>query len=167
MVESLAFTYTSRDEIVRIFGASGVNFRGDDLRNSRGETDMMNEIIGEATEMINFYCGMNYAEVDLNDSYLVRRWATWIACHLLSQRRGNPAMFVDKYEETLRLLEEVYKFNRIIPRLPTREDLTPAMSNLHIDDRFRTHKIRVHPTISTGGTYGKQDLSPRFPFEWL
>lgn len=167
MVESLAFTYTSREEIVRIFGNNGVNLRGDDLRNASGEAAMMGEIIGESTEMINFYCGMNYDEIDLSDSYLVRRWATWIACHLLSQRRGNPAMFVDKYEETLRLLEEVYKFNRIIPRLPTREDLTPAMSNLHIDDRFRTHKIRVHPTISTGGTYGKQDLSPRFPFEWL
>ena len=76
-------------------------------------------------------------------------------------------MFEDRMQEVIVLLEEITRHDRIIPRLPTRADLTPAMSNLHIDDRFRTHKIRVHPTISTGGTSGKQDLSPRFPFEWL
>ena len=86
---------------------------------------------------------------------------------LQCEDRRKAALFIEKYDETIKLLEEVYKFNRIIPRIPTREDLTPAMSNMHVDDRFRVHKLRVHPTISTGGTYGKQDLSPRFPFEWL
>jgi len=165
-VETLAYRYTSRAEMQRVLGASGIDLRSDDLGGSE-DSSMIDEVTGEATEMINFYAGLNYDEKDLETSFIVRRWATWIACYLLSQRRGNPALFSDKYEETIALLEEVYKFNRIIPRLPTREDLTPAMSNLHIDDRFRTHKIRVHPTISTGGTYGKQDLSPRFPFEWL
>lgn len=166
MVESLTYEYTTRAEMDRIFSASGVSLRIDDLSDPDDVT-IFTEIIGEATEMVNYYCSLNYEEIDLNDSFMVRRWATWIACYLLSQRRGNPAVFSDKYEEVLAMMEEVSNFTRIIPRLPTREDLTPAMSNLHIDDRFRTHKIRVHPTISTGGTYGKQDLSPRFPFEWL
>ena len=164
MVETLAYTYTSEDEIVRILSTSGVNLRVDDLDDT---TVLMTEIVNEATDMINYYCGLNYAEFDLNNSVLVRRWASWIGCYLLSQRRGNPAMFEDRMAEVIALLEEITRHDRIIPRLPTREDLTPAMSNLHIDDRFRTHKIRVHPTISTGGTYGQQDLSPRFPFEWL
>ena len=165
MVATLSYTYTTRAEMERIFGESGVSLRADDLGSD--QATMLDEIIGEATEMVNYHCGLTYEEVDLNDSYLARRWATWIACYLLSQRRGNPSVFADKYEEVLTMLAEVADFTRIIPRLATREDLTPAMANLHIDDRFRTHKIRVHPTISTGGTYGKQDLSPRFPFEWL
>ena len=156
-VETLAYRYTSRAEMQRVLGASGIDLRSDDLGGSEDST-MIDEVTGEATEMINFYAGLNYDEKDLETSFIVRRWATWIACYLLSQRRGNPSLFSDKYEETIALLEEVYKFNRIIPRLPTREDLTPAMSNVHIDDRFRTHKIRVHPTISTGGTYGKHCL---------
>ena len=164
-VETLTYVYTSRAEIERIFSEGGVSLRVDDL--GVDEALMLDEVIGEATDMINFYCSMNYDEIELESSYLVHRWATWMACYLLSQRRGNPSLFADKYEETIALLEEVYKHIRIIPRLATRENLTPAMSNIHIDDRFRTHKIRVHPTISTGGTYGKQDLSPRFPFEWL
>ena len=164
MVEVLAYTYTSEDEIVRILSSSGVNLRVDDLDDT---TTLMTEIVSEATDMINYYCGLNYDESDLNNSVLVRRWASWIGCYLLSQRRGNPAMFEDRMQEVIVLLEEITRHDRIIPRLPTREDLTPAMSNLHIDDRFRTHKIRVHPTISTGGTHARQDLSPRFPFEWL
>ena len=66
MVESLAFTYTSRSEIIRIFGTSGVNLRGDDLGQGGSEAAMMEEIIGESTELINFYCGMNYSEEDLS-----------------------------------------------------------------------------------------------------
>ena len=165
MVETLSYTYTTRAEMERIFGESGVSLRSDDLGSD--QTAMLDEIIGEATEMVNYHCSLIYEEEDLNTSFLSRRWATWIACYLLSQRRGNPSVFSEKYEEVITMLSEVADFTRIIPRLATREDFTPAMSNLHIHHRFRTHKIRVHPTISTGGTYGKQDLSPRFPFEWL
>tara|TARA_R110002020_G_scaffold62712_4_gene167501 strand:+ start:101 stop:634 length:534 start_codon:yes stop_codon:yes gene_type:complete len=160
----LSYAYTSEAEIKRILSSSGFDLRLDDLSN---DLDTVTDLINEATDLVNFYCGLHYDESDLEGSTLVRRWTTWIACYLLSQRRGNPAIFADRMGEVLALLEEVARHDRILPRLPTREDLTPAMSNVHIDDKFRTHKIRVHPTISTGGTYGKQDLSPRFPFEWL
>jgi len=161
---SLSYAYTSEAEIKRVISTSGFDLRVDDLADT---LDAITDIVEEATDMVNFYCGLHYNESDLETSPLVRRWTTWVACYLLSQRRGNPAIFADRMGEVLALLEEVSRHDRIIPRLPTREDLTPAMSNVHIDDKFRTHKIRVHPTISTGGTYGKQDLSPRFPFEWL
>ena len=160
----LAYVYTSEAEIKRILSNSGFDLRLDDLSN---DLDTVTDLINEASDLVNFYCGLHYDESDLETSTLVRRWATWIACYLLSQRRGNPAIFSDRMGEVLALLEEVSRHDRVIPRLPTRENLTPAMSNVHIDDKFRTHKIRVHPTISTGGTYGQQDLSPRFPFEWL
>ena len=161
---TLYSAYTSEAEIKRILSTPGFDLRVDDLANT---LEVITDVVEEATDLVNFYCALNYNESDLETSPLVRRWATWIACYLLSQSRGNPALFVDRMGEVLALLEEVSKHDRIIPRLPTREDLTPAMSNVHIDDKFRTHKIRVHHTISTGGTYGKQDLSPRFPFEWL
>ena len=163
-VSSLSYAYTSEAEIKRVLSTSGFDLRTDDLANT---LEAVTDIVEEATDLVNFYCGLNYAESDLETSPLVRRWSTVIACYLLSQRRGNAAIFSDRMGEVLALLEEVSKHDRIIPRIPTRENLTPAMSNVHIDDKFRTHKIRVHPTISTGGTYGQQDLSPRFPFEWL
>ena len=165
MVESLAYTYTSELEMQRLFSVEGITYRIDDVEDP---TLTIEDIIGESTEIINFYVNTFYEELDLSNSYLVRRWATWIACYLLSQRRGNSSQFESKYTEILEFLDAISQGNRIIPRLASREDFTPAMSNLHVDDRFKVHKLRVHPTISTGGSSGKtQDLSPRFPFEWL
>lgn len=167
MVETLSYTYTSRSEMNELLSSVGVDFRLDDLSDPSSEDAVVLNIVSEATDMVNFYCGRIYDEVDLNDSMLARRWATWIGVYLLSQRRGNPSLFEDRYQEVLAMMEKVTEGTFIIPRLPTKADFTPAMSNLHVDDRFRVHKLRVHPTISTGGTSSRQDLSPRFPFEWL
>lgn len=165
MVEVLAYTYTSEAEMQRLFSNKGVDLRVDDLEDP---TNTFTDIISEATDTINFYAELYYDPEDLNNSILIRRWATWIGVYLLSQRRGNSAQYEARYIEIINILEQISSGDRIIPRLATREDFTPAMSNVHVDDRFRVHKLRVHPTISTGGASGKaQDLSPRFPFEWL
>ena len=45
--------------------------------------------------------------------------------------------------------------------------MTPAMSNIRVDDRYYTRKIRVNPNISTGGTTGEQDLDWWYSHDWF
>jgi hypothetical protein len=165
-LEVLPYIYTDQDAIERLYSENGVSLSLDDLTGAE-QTTFWTEITSEATDVVNQYAELYYAPIDINDSSWVQRRATWIAAYFLSQRRGNPAIFGDRYDEIIEELKAVYRGELLIPRMPTREDMTPAMSNLIVDDRFRVHKLRVHPTISTGGVSSRQDMSPRFPWEWL
>jgi hypothetical protein len=165
-VETLPYIYTDQTTIERLYSDTGVTLVIDDM--SSGEKALFwTEVTSEASDVVNQYAEMYYAPIDLNTSSWVQRRTTWIAAYLISQRRGNPAIFGDRYDEIIEELKAVYRGELLIPRMPTREDMTPAMSNLIVDDRFRVHKLRVHPTISTGGVSSRQDMSPRFPWEWL
>lgn len=159
MVETLTYKYTTQAEMERAFSTAAVTARTDD----GVLADLLDDCINEATDEINFHCERWYEPSDMVNNLWVRRTATWLACYYLSQRMGNPAQFETHIEEIKLRLEHIYSGHKQIPRLATRDDMTPAMSNLRVDDRFRVEKIRVQPTISTGGSYSKQDKDPVFP----
>ena len=166
-VEVLTKTYVTQEEIERIsYGSLGIELITDDIVGNEKD-EWWREITEEATDYINQFCELRYAPEDLVDSRWVRSRATWVAAYFISQRRGNSPIFVDKFDEITDELQRVADGRIIIPRLPTREDFTPAMSNLVVHDWFQIHKLRVHPSISTGGTSSRQDLAPIFPWEWL
>lgn len=160
------YIYTSRDEMERILSQIGVNLRIDDL-DVAGSEGALESFYIDATLTIDTYVQHYYEPQDLYSSYWVRLRASWLACYYLSQRRGNPALFQLRYNQILEELERVQLGELVIPGLPTRFDLTPAMSNIVIDERFTIDKIRVHPSISTGGVSSRQSLSPVIPYEWL
>lgn len=166
MPTALQYVYTSRDEVERIYGDKGVTLNMADLKGSDIEL-YWTEVISEATDTINLYCVQFYDEIDLASSYWVRRKATWIAAYLHSQRRGNASLFVQRFQEVMEELMAIQQGLLQIPGLATRSDLTPALSNFTIDDRFYTNKIRVLPSISVGGTNSRQDLAYRWPYDWL
>lgn len=158
-METIPYTYITRADIESVFSHTGVSLRVDDLTNSTVLDNFWNELIYEATDIINQYCEMFYAPSDLATSYWVKTRAKWVGAYLLSQRRGNPALFLQRYEEIIEELIAVSQGELLIPRLPTREDLVPTLSNQVVDDRFRIRKLRTHPEISTGNSSGRQDLS--------
>lgn len=166
MPEALQYTYTSQAEIEFAWSSIGVTLRIDDLSGTQLR-DFWLDLIAEATDIVNQYCLHYYSESDLNNSRWVRSRCKWIGAYLLSQRRGNPAVFRERYEEVISDLEKVYNGSISIPRLPTSSDMTPALSNLVVDPTFLHKQLRVHPNISTGGTSARQDLSYRFPFDWI
>lgn len=166
-VETLTHVYTTEAEIERIaYGDNGTNLIMDDLSVSNKAT-LWSEICEDASDFINEFAELRYAPEDLAGSRWVRTRAAWIGAYFLSQRRGNPALFVNRFDEITDELQRVADGQIIIPRLPTREDFTPAMSNMIVHDYFNIHKLRVHPSISTGGGGKNQDLSPVYPWEWL
>ncbi len=164
-VEVLTHVYTSQAEIERLFSVEGIESVTSDLFGDNRAT-FWTEIIEYATDYVNGFLWLYHEEADLADSRWVRSRTTVVGAYLVSQRRGQTALFQDLFDLTTDELERVNE-TRPVPRLATRSDFSPAMSNIVIDDRFRVAKIRVHSTISTGGVSSKQNLSPVFPFEWL
>ena len=160
------YVYTSRDEMEGVLSQTGINLRIDDIDVMDSE-GVLDSFFYDATLVIDTYTQHLYYSQDLYSSYWVRIRASWLACYYLSQRRGNPALFQVRYNQILEELERIMDGELLIPGLPTAYDITPAMSNVVVDERFAIDKIRVHPSISTGGTSSRQSLSPRFPFDWL
>lgn len=166
MPTELQFLYTTQAEIRRLYGQLGQQNIVQDL-NSTDLQAMWTELCSDASDIVNQYCLVFYNASDLANSRWVRVRTTWIAAYLLSQRRGNPALFGVRYEQIIEELLMVLNGEIQIPGLPTRNDFTPAMSNLNVDDRFHTMKLQVSPFISTGGSYPNQHAFSNWPWEWL
>lgn len=166
-VETLANTYTSEAEIQRIaYGAAGADALADDLSTTDDAT-LWTEVVEDATDFVNQYALRMYEAADMADNRWVRSRATWIAAHLFSQRRGNPSLFSERFEQIKQELIDVAEGRMTIPRLTPRDDFTPAMSNLTVDPHFSIQKVRVVPSISTGGSSGRQHVAYYYPYEWL
>jgi hypothetical protein len=166
MPNDLAYIYTSKEAVEQLYGSAGKQAIVQDM-SSTNLTEWWVVILSDATDKINQYCLPFYEDSDLYTSRWVHVRATWIAAHFLSQRRGNPGLFSNRYEEIISELEMVLAGIIQIPNLPTRNDFVPGMSNLVVDDHFQISKVRVQPFISVGGTYGNQQIAYRWPFDWL
>ena len=166
-VETLAYRYTSQDEVERLFSTIGVSLRVADLGGTN-RTTYWTEVTEEATDIVNQYVLLYYDADDLANSRWVRYHATWIALVLLCRRRGNqvPQGIMDRYNEIIADLEMVRDGKMQIPRVPTTFNNLPSMSNMRVDDRFYTRKLRVNPNISVGGTDGTQDLDWWWSYDW-
>lgn len=162
----VSYAYTSKSEIERVYSVEATLARTEDVTDEGAVSGVFADVIAEVTDEINLYCDKWYEDVQLVQSPWIRRQATWMACHYLSMRRGDPGQYHDRYERIISLLEKVLNGTMQIPRLATKSDLTPALSNYRVDDRFHIAKTRVQPTISSGGTSGRQQLDPQFPCEW-
>jgi hypothetical protein len=160
MAEAVPLLYTSQTEIERIWSANAVTLRTDEIGST---TDYWDEVNEEATDIVNLYASIWYEESDMYSNRFVRRLATWIGCYLVSLRRGDPGQYYAQYERVIDILEKIQKGILQIPRLGTRADITPALSNMRVDDRFSINKVRVQPSVSTGGTSSRQDLDPQYP----
>ena len=135
-VDELEYRYTTRDEMDSVYSEFGVQTRVDDLYSDKGSVAYLDDIIDDATEIINQYLAPRYLEEDLYRSRWVRRRCTWIACHLLSLRRGNPRQFTRIYDDTIVNLERCMRGEFNVPRLALRSVFEPTFSNLVIDYRY-------------------------------
>lgn len=162
-VETLAYTYTTKAAVERLFGTAGVSSNTADVTGSNQDSLVWADVIGDVTTLIDSYCAVYYNPSDLAQSYWVQTRAQWIGAWLLSQRRGSTERFAKRVEMILEELERVRLGILQIPNLPTRADFTPAMSNVFVDCYAGVHKIKVIQGISTGGTSGRQDISW---FQW-
>jgi len=165
-VETLTYTYTSQTEIERLWSVTGALYRADDDSDGAAETNVWDDIVDEATDVVNLYILRWYDEEYATNNKWVRRVASIIGAYLLSTRRGNPPQFESQYERVMAQLEQVGSGTFRIPRLPMRDDFTPSMRNYRVDHRFRVPKIRTVQQISTGGVYSGEHVEPDYVYEW-
>lgn len=150
--------YTCPTCMARLFSSDGIDLRTDDGLDTREQDLMLEDAIMDATDLINQYCLPIYHETELHRSRWVSRRACYLACHFLSQRRGNPAQYQARHDAILEELGQVQRTNLYIPRLKVRNEITPSMSNLIVDDRYVQDSLRVERSNSFGTTYSGQDL---------
>lgn len=163
VVETLTYTYTTRTEIERLYSSVAVGQQTADVSGTNQDALVWSDIVGDVTTLIDSYCSIYYNPASLETSRWVRTRAQWIGAWILSQRRGNTERFAKRVELFMEELERVREGILQIPNLPTREDFTPAMSNVYVDAWAGTRKIKVQPVVSTGGNSGRQDISW---FQW-
>jgi hypothetical protein len=156
--------YTSREEMEKLFSACGVELR---LVCASDKDEALDFFIDDATLMIRQFAGQLYGDADLNNSAWIRIRATWIACYLISQRKGAPSLFFARYEQIIQELNMVKDGLLPIPELSTSIDAVPALSNIDHDPRFRYKTLRVQTENSTATGGSKQTPSYNFMPEWL
>ncbi len=167
MPETITYLYTTQAEMERLYGKQGLAALIGDIGGAN-IAEWWLEIAADATTQIDAYASQIYNASDLYTSRWVRTRATWIGCFRASQRKGQPDLFSQRFAEIMEELEKVREQEIIIPNLPTSFDMTPAMSNVYIDARYEIDKIRVLPTISTGGAGSRQSLAwQMWPSDWF
>jgi hypothetical protein len=171
MAVAPSYQFTSQDEIERLFSQMAIKLRTDDLAGV-DIASWWEEHISDATLRVWTYLHLLYGDTtgtptsDLVNSYWIRRRATWIACYYISQRRGNPAQFSERYAEIIDELEQVHLGFLQVPELPTSAKLTPAMDNVIVDMRYPLSKLRVQVPLSTDTPAATMLPAYLIPFEW-
>ncbi len=164
-VELAPLLLSSRPEVESIFSADGIDLRIDDdddlVTDGEGGTandeQFLIDALIEASDEGYMRLQVRYDDDVLADSLWVRRRASYIACHILSTRKGNPAQYCAQYERYLKDFDKVAKGGEyFIPRVKPRANFQPTMSNMAITHWHGVAKIRVLTTVSEGPEDGRQ-----------
>lgn len=138
--------YTSRAEMESIWSTLGVDNRLDDdddgLVGSAEEDDLL-RVMEEATDEVNGYLGGTYSLVTLGEVRRIRRMASYLACHFLSERRGNLPSYCQKVEDIRETLQRIRDGKIVLPGVPKAHEFLPGVSNYTVDRRHGHQKLRV------------------------
>lgn len=157
--------YTSEEEMASRMSRRAIRITASDVGGTHDDlVNAIYEAIAQASDDISLYLEPWYEPADMLRSRYIRTRCTVMACHHLCTRKGNPSPFLDEYTACIATLERINKGEFQVPGLPTRADFTPALSNYRVDDRYIVNKVRVEPTLSTGGIGARQDVD-YFPYE--
>lgn len=165
--------YCDPGDIQRKLSIEGVTLRTKDYGNNSasGEIGSIEDAIWDATEIINFYCFTHYEPGSLAKSLWINRRATEIACYILCKRKGNiPSGSISAdYKQAIDWLEKVHAGLYELPNVPYRHTLAPAFSNVRIDQRYPTFRIRVEQVLSdrSPAPYPQYpDWASAFDYSW-
>lgn len=160
------YGFTDQDKMSRLYGTQGFGGITDDADEDFDE--IIDQIIEDAENTIVLRLSQYFNPTDMVGDPWVTSRCTWIACHLISHRRGNEHYFEALYTQAMEELNAIAT-GQIPPPIgiPLRDHSYPSMSNHIIDERFAVHKIRVRPEISVGGPNPNQDISFGYFWGWL
>lgn len=146
-------------EVEDVLSYWGAKLATDDERaDASPDTTKVDNAIERATVRIHQYISLRYetSVLESND------WAKWccavFASVQLMRRRGGavPPGLMDEYNEFIAHLEKVQSQLAEIPGVTQQNEPGLTMSNLTVDQRFRSAKIRAIRSVSAGETSSKK-----------
>lgn len=160
-VELIPLALCTVAQVERIYSSAAVDVRTDDVLDPDEVTDIINESINYASQMIFSYTLSHYASVNLVNVGWVSRRAAYIACYEISHRRADAPQYVDQVRRIIEELELVRDNKIMIPGddglpVPQTAATIPAISSFRIDDRYIIGKQRVVKSQSTEPYPGQQ-----------
>lgn len=142
---------TSREEIERIFGETGVDLHIDDfLGDTNLEEAYFSELIQRATRHVFSYLGSRWSIDAIYKEPRLREIATYWAARRLSKRRGNPGLFDEEYAEGQEELERIREGSLYL-NIPSNGPRASMQSGI-VDNRYHMRQYRVLPA-RYGSTY--------------
>lgn len=150
----MASPWSTQADIETLVGLQAVIQASNDS-DSAGDVNEtnLNAAISRADTRIKFAISKKYdtSAIDSGNDWI--RWCSaTLATAALFRRRGNPIPpgIEDDLKEFERQLQLISEGNGEIPDYVPRVEPGLAMSNVRIDPRYQTSKIRVQQTISAG-----------------
>ena len=146
--------FTTTAELDRMLSAAGVAAFSDNDHNGDSDTAVVTEVIERASAMVAAFVARQYELATLGSDVLVREWATVIAAYQLCLTRGNapPETLGLRYNQIadpetgiLAKIADKHKWHGRLLTAVRRNDraMHPAFSNLTVDRRYPTERIRV------------------------
>ena len=160
------YGFTNETLIDTLYSELGIDNMFSDIVGSY--STQLDQFIRDAEQFIIYRLGRFYAPEDMVGNQWVESKATHIAAHFISCRAGQEYYFQYFFELAKQELDAIAT-GEIPPSLdiPLRNHTYPAMSNLHVDDRFGVEKLRVVGQISTGQSYPGQFIAYGHFWGWI
>lgn len=143
---------TTAEEMRELLSAQGVLAWSDHNQDGAEDVNIIPTCVNFASTFIGGKLAKRFPLIALATAYLIREFATVIACRTLCMRRGNPIpdSLEMRYQEIVQrdgLLDQVA--NGTLPLIDDEGELivgrgfAPTFSNLRVERRYPTQKIRV------------------------
>jgi hypothetical protein len=149
--------FSSEAEVIRFMGENAVILITDDW-DYTDKSPIWNDILDFVDDTIWQNIEQHYdPTTHLGNSYLRRR-ATILAAHLLSQRRGNPALYARLADEVKEEFNDIRRGNKRVPRGTPIGNLGPVVRNYTMQP-MRVLPMRVEKFKSTGDSYSNERIA--------
>lgn len=145
--------YCDNDDIAAVMSEYGLRLASEDTGLTPLEDQVnIDDCRGRASQRIDMYLVKRYDLTTVGNHRWVRQTAAVFAAVCLNKRRGGtvPAELQREYDDLLAELREIRDGQMELDGVAPRAADTPSMSNVRVDMRYRTNKMRVENQISTG-----------------
>lgn len=161
----MAIKLCTIQDVADWWSQEGVDARLDDNRNdlvsvSPGEADILLRIIERGSAVVAMKLSQRYTQ----DSYagsgtppastpaLVSHFAAVVSAYFLGIRRNLPISphLKEEYERVLKMLDDIVSGVLSIPDLAESFEMTPFLTNYHVDGTYRSAKFRKVDSTSVG-----------------
>lgn len=150
-------TFTSKAEIIRLLGQNGFDACMDGL-SPTNVSAFISDVINFATAEITSRTQNYYLDDEISANDQIRMNATVIACHFISERRGNAALWEGRIERIYEWLEKIRTGEVLLPGEEVIAPDVPVVRN-HVVNFNSRQRILVDKERSTG-TYEGEPIFP-------